>query len=220
MAFVNPNKPSGLSPVATLSGSDWTGKGRVYAIPTTDSTNNYFQGDLVSLVGGGSAGGDTVTGLPYVSLTAAGAAAVGVIQAIGTNPSGPFINPNDLSKIYAPLTKTVTYYAYVLDDPNIIFEIQEGGAGTNLTASTAVGRNANLLLGAASTAAAPGVYVSQTVLTDTAAPTTTATLNFKIISFAQRPDNHFLTVPTTGGAAQKWWVLLNNHSYRAGIVAL
>ena len=28
MAFVNPNKPSGLSPIATLSGSDWTGKGR------------------------------------------------------------------------------------------------------------------------------------------------------------------------------------------------
>jgi hypothetical protein len=192
----------------------------VYAIPTSDATYNYFPGDLVSLVGGGSAGGDTVTGLPYVSLTAAGAAAVGVIQAIGTNPYGPLINPNDLTKTYAPITKAVTYYAYVLDDPNIIFEIQEGGAGTNLTASTACGRNANILLGAASTAASPGVYVSQTVLTDTAAPTTTATLNLKILSLAQRPDNHFSTSPATGGAGQKWWVLINNHSYRGGIVSL
>lgn len=219
MAFTNPNKPSGLSPVATLSGSDWTGKGRMYAIPTSDTTNNYFPGDLVSLVAGG-AGGDTNTGLPLISLTAAGAAAVGVIQAVGTNPTGgPYINPNDLSKTYAPLTKTVPYYAYVLDDPNIIFEIQEGGAGTNLTA-VVIGRNANILLGAASTAANPGVYVSQTVMTDTAAPTTTATLNLKIISLAQRPDNHFVTVPATGGGGQKWWVLINNHSYRTGIVSL
>jgi len=218
MAFTNPNKPSGLSPVATLSGSDWTGKGRMYAIPTTDTTNNYFPGDLVSLVAGG-AGGD-VFGLPLISLTAAGAAAVGVIQAVGTvAQGGPYINPNDLSKTFAPLTKTVTYYAFVLDDPNIIWEIQEGGAGTNLTTAV-IGRNANILLGAASTAANPGVFVSQTVMTDTAAPATTATLNLKILSLAQRPDNHFVTSPSTGGGGQKWWVLINNHSYRTGIVSL
>ncbi|SRR6266404_1667994 len=218
MAFTNPNKPSGLSPVATLSGSDWTGKGRMYAIPTSDTTNNYFPGDLVSLVAGG-AGGDTF-GLPLISLTAAGAAAVGVIQAVGTvAQGGPYINPNDLSKTFAPLTKTVTYYAFVLDDPNIIWEIQEGGAGTNLTTAV-IGRNANILLGAASTAANPGVFVSQTVMTDTAAPATTATLNLKILSLAQRPDNHFVTSPATGGGGQKWWVLINNHSYRTGIVSL
>jgi hypothetical protein len=219
MAFVNPNKPSGLSPVATLSGSDWTGKGRWYAIPTTDSTYNYFPGDLVALVGGGSAGGDTATGLPYVSMCAAGATALGVIQAVGIYPSGPAIDPNNLSRTYAPLTKSVTYYAFVLDDPNIVYEIQEGGTGTNLTASSACGRNANILLGAAATASAPGVYVSQTTLTDTAAPSTSSTLNLKIIAFAQRPDNHFVTTPSTGGGSQKWWVLINNHAYRAGITA-
>lgn len=219
MAFTNPNKPSGLSPVGTLSGSNWTGKGRWYAIPTTDSTNNFFPGDLVSLIAGGSSGGDTTTGYPYVSLTAAGAAAVGVIQAVGTTPYGPPIDPNNLARTYAPITKAVKYYAYVLDDPGIIWEIQEGGTGTNLTAGC-LGSNANILLGAASTAATPTNYVSQTVMTDTAAPTTTSTLNLKIISFAQRPDNHFVTSPATGGGSQKWWVLINNHSYRGGIVSI
>lgn len=212
MAFVNPNKPSGLSPVATLSGSNWTGKGRVYAIPTSDTTQNYFPGDLVSRVAGGD-----VNGLPLCTLTAAGATAVGVIQSIGTQPTGPYADPNNLSLIYAPLTKTKVYYAFVLDDPNIIYEIQEGGAGTNL-ATGIVGLNANILLGAASTAASPGVFVSQTTLTNNAAPTTTSTLNLKILSLAQRVDNHFVTSPATGGA-QKWWVLINNHSFRAGITA-
>src|SRR5271168_1009357 len=120
MAFTNPNKPSGLSPVATLSGSDWTGKGRMYAIPTSDSTYNYFPGDVVALA---AAGGGDVNGLPLITMaTAGGNFTVGVIQAIGTNPQGgPYINPNNLSTTFAPITKLQTYYAYVLDDPNIIF---------------------------------------------------------------------------------------------------
>lgn len=212
MAFVNPNKPSGLSPVATLSGSNWTGKGRVYAIPVSDATNNYFPGDLVAKATGGD-----INGIPLITMGSAGNAAVGVIQSIGTQPTGPYADPNNLSLIYAPITKTKVYYAFVLDDPNIIYEVQEGGAGTNL-ATAIVGLNANILLGAATTAATPGVFVSQTTLTNNAAPTTTSTLNLKIISFAQRIDNHFVTSPATNGA-QKWWVLINNHSYRAGITA-
>jgi hypothetical protein len=209
----NVNKPAGLSPVGTLSGSTWQGKGRVYAIPVSDSTYNYFPGDLVSLVSGGSAGGVASNGIPYVSLTAAGAMAVGVIQAIGTNPSGPWINPNNLNLIYAPITKTQIYYAYVLDDPNIVYEVQEDGTGTNLTAAV-IGRNANILLGAASTAATPSTVLSQTVMTNSATPAITATLNLKILQLAQRVDNVFVTSPTTHGY-QKWWVLINNHSYRA-----
>jgi hypothetical protein len=216
MAFTNPNKPSGLSPVATLSGSDWTGKGRMYAIPTSDSTYNYFPGDVVSLAA--AAGGD-VWGLPLITMCTAGSTAVGVIQAVGVNPQGgPYINPNNLALTYAPITKTQTYYAFVLDDPMIIYEVQEGGAGTNLTTAV-VGLNANLLLGAAATAATPGVYVSQTTMTNNAAPTTTATLNFHIISLAQRPDNHFVTSPATGGGGQKWWVTLQNNQYVSRPVA-
>lgn len=214
MAFTNPNKPAGLSPVTTLSGADWTGKGRMYAIPTSDSTYNYFPGDLVTL--NAAPGGGDANGLPYCAMYTAGTRPViGVIQSVGTNPQGgPYINPNNLALTYAPITKTVPYYAYVLDSPDIIYEIQETGASTNLTTAVC-GLNATIVLGAASTAANPGVYVSQTMLNNASAPTTTATLPLKILQLAQRPDNHFVTSPSTGGGYQKWWVMLNNHFYRS-----
>lgn len=220
MAFVNPIKPSGLSPVQFLSGTKYTGQAHMYSIPASDATYNYFQGDLVSAIGGGGSTAADVNGIPSVVMTTAGVAACGVIVAIGTIPQGgPYINPNDLSKTYAPKVKTQAYYVLVADDPNIIFEVQEGGTGTNFT-SNATQRNANIILGAASTAAAPtGIYISQTQMDNTAAAAVTATLNLKIVRFAQRIDNHFVTTPSTGGQGQKWWVMINNHQYRAGILS-
>lgn len=214
MAFSNPNKPAGLAPVTTIPGYDWTGKGRMYAIPTSDATYNYFPGDLVTLAA--TPGGGDVNGLPICAMYTAGTRPViGVIQSVGIIPQGgPYINPNNLALTYAPITKTQTYYAYVIDDPYVVYEIQEVGASTNLTTAV-VGLNATIVLGAASTAAVPGVFVSQTQLNNAVAPTTTSTLPLKIISLAQRPDNHFVTSPTTGGGSQKWWVMLNNHFYSA-----
>ena len=228
MAFVNPNKPAGLSPKGSLLGSNWDSKGHVYCIPSTDSTYNYFIGDLVQLGTGGSpAGGGDSNGIPYITLAGAGTPAVGVIVAVGQSPAlslapgaGPYINVNNLSQIYAPITKTANYYALVIDDPFTIFEIQEGSsvATTNLTTS-AVGLNANIALGAQATAATVTTYLSSTYLDNHTAPTTTSTLNLKILRLTQRIDNHFVTSPATGGGYQKWDVMINNHQYRAGITA-
>jgi hypothetical protein len=49
---------------------------------------------------------------------------------------------------------------------------------------------------------------------------TTATLNLKILRFGQRIDNHFVTAPATGGGAQKWEVVINNHVYRGGTLGI
>lgn len=206
--MANPNKPAGLSPVATLSGSDWTGKGRMYYIASTD-TNAYYPGDLVTLSGSG----DATRGIPGITLATAGAVAVGVLMAAGTNPDGgPYVNPNQLQLTSVPGTKTQAYYAYVLDDPFIIYEIQEGGSGTNLTAS-AIGNNANILYAAPAT----GVAVSGTTLNN-ASVATTSTLNLKIMGLARRQDNNF--VSGTGGGAQKWWVMINNHNYHTGVTGV
>jgi len=211
----NPNKPAGLAPIGTLTGADWTGKGRMYCIPSSDSTYNYMQGDLVSLTGAA----DPATGLACISLTAAGSAAVGVIQAVGIYPSGPLIDPNNLQRTYAPVTKQQSYYAYVLDSPDVIYEIQEGGTGNNLSATASAGLNANILLNTAvTTGVPPSQLISGTTLTNNSAPTTTSTLNLKIISLAQRIDNSFITSPSTNGY-QKWWVIINNHQYRGGVTA-
>lgn len=218
MAFVNPNKPAGLSFVENINGTKLS-KLRMYYIAAAD-TNAYYPGDLVTLAGGL---GDPATGIAGITLATAGNVALGVLAAVGvgTNPvgssgqgggaGGPYINPNNLSITNRPSgAASAGYYAAVIDDPEAIFEIQEGGSGTNLTYIVA-GKNANILYAAPAT----GVVVSGTTMNNVGVATT-STLNLQILCAAQRTDNHFVTAPTTGGGSQKWWVRINNHQFRAG----
>jgi hypothetical protein len=220
MAFVNPLKPAGLSPLRYLNAAKYDGKGNMYCVLAAD-TNPYWNGDLVTL----AAGGDT-NGIPAVTLATAGAAAVGVIVAIGTLnagtgyrvPGGPYINPLNLNVVNRPSgAQPQVYYALVSDDPNIIYEVQEGGTATNLTPA-AINNNANILYAAP----AASVHVSGTTL-DGGSVGTSATLNLKILRLTQRVDNHFALSPPsapTGGAGQKWEVLINNHVFRAGTAGI
>lgn len=200
--MANPNKPTGLSPVKYLNGADWDGRGNMYYIDTT-SANAIYPGDPVKLV----AGLDTKRGIQSIDLATAGATAVGVVVAVGTNADGgPYINPQDLTKTFAPATKTQPYYALVCDDPNVIYEIQEGNGGPLTNTSTS--KNANFLY------AAPAVGAAYSgVILDASTVAVTATLNLKILGLQRRIDNAF-------GAFAKWLVLLNNHSYRTGIAGI
>jgi hypothetical protein len=216
MAFVNPNKPAGLSPIGLFSGALWNSKVKMYAIAAAD-TNPYYPGDLVALTGAG----DAATGLSNITLATAGNAALGVVVAVGlgnagpAGAGGPYINANNLALTSRPSgAQTPVYYAAVIDDPMTVYEIQEGGTGTNLAAATGPGLNANILYAAP----AAGVYVSGTTLNNVGV-TTTATLNLRILELAQRIDNHFVTTPATGGGAQKWWVMVQNHQLLSRPVA-
>ena len=200
--MANANKPFGLRPVRYLSGTDWDGRGNVYYIPTSDTTNSYKVGDPVTLAGSADA-----NGIPSIVKATAGAGLVGSILAIGTNPNGPWVDPDDLSSTGAPATKAQAYYALVADDPNVIFEVQEVSGGTQLTAAE-VGLNANLSITADQTT---GFY-SNTQLGNSA-EATTATLDVKLLGLSRIPDNTF-------GAYAKWQVLINNHVYRAGITGV
>jgi hypothetical protein len=220
MAFVNPLKPAGLSPLRYLNAAKYDGKGNMYCVLPAN-TNPFWNGDLVAPASGGD-----INGIPAITLAAAGGIAIGVIVAIGTLnagtgyrvPGGPYINPNNLSLVNRPAgAQTQTYFALVSDDPNIIYEIQEGGASPNLTPA-AINRNANILYAAP----APSVSVSGTTL-DGSSVGTSATLNLKILRLTQRIDNHFALSPPsspTGGAGQKWEVVINNHVFRAGTAGL
>lgn len=199
----NANRVSGLTPIGYLNGADWTGAANMYMIGTGD-TNLISVGDPVKLSGDG----DTTRGIPGVVQATAGATCVGVVIAVGVNPDGgPFIDPNNLSLVQAPATKLVNYYALVVDDPQVVFEIQEGGAGANLT-SAAIGENADFV----AAAAAAGSKVSGFYLNNNAHDTT-ATRNLKLLGLARRADNAF-------GLYAKWRVLINNHSFRTGVTGV
>lgn len=202
--MANVSKPSGLSPVKYQSGADWDGKGNIYFIGSAEG-NALFVGDPVKLSGDG----DTTRGIPGVVLGTAGATAVGVILAIGTNPDGgPYIDPNNLTLVSAPATKTQNYYALVADDPSIIFEAQETASGGTALTSAAIGENIDF----AAASPATGVRVSAFTLNN-AAHDTTSTRNCKLLGLVRRADNAF-------GFAAKWLVLLNNHSFRTGVAGI
>jgi hypothetical protein len=204
--MANVNRPNGLTPVKTLSGADWDGRGNVYHIISSDSTNSFYPGDVVKLSGTGDA-----NGIPGITKYAAGDSAagsgingagpVGVVLAVGTNPNGPWVNPGDLTKVYAPVTKAQDYYALVCDDPNVIYEVQEGGSGTALVA-TAIGNNCNLSI----TAGQATGFVSGTILDNTTEAVTIG-LDVRLLGLVRRADNAF-------GYYAKWWVLLNSHAYK------
>ena len=197
----NSNKPFGLRPVKSRSGADWDGRGNVYSIPTSDTTNSYYIGDLVRLAGSADA-----NGIASVVKYAAGDSAtpglepVGVILGIGINPNGPYINPADLTLMNAPATKAQAYYALVCDDPDVIFEVQEANSGTALAAA-AVGLNADLTITANQTTG----RVSSTVLNN-GTEAATITLTVKLLGLTQVPGNAF-------GLAARWLVSLNAHAY-------
>ena len=220
MPFVNTLKPAGLSPLRYLNAAKYDGKGQMYCVLAAD-VNPYYVGDLVAPISGGDP-----NGIPSMTLAAAGGIAVGVVVAIGTLnagtgykvPGGPYINPLNLNVVNRPAgAQPQIYYALVSDDPNIIYEIQEGGTATNLTTAVC-NKNANILYAAPAAGGIPVPVISGTTL-DGGSVGTGAGLNLKILRLTQRIDNHFATAPPslpTGGGGQKWEVLINNHVYRAG----
>lgn len=207
MAFVNPSKPSGLSPVRYLNGAKYDGKVQVYSILAAN-TNPFFIGDIVALVQGGGATAADASGIPAITLATANGVTLGAIVGVGLLPPGAsYANPNNLVPNRPTGAQTQNYYAAVSDDPNIIYEIQEGGAGTNLTAS-AVGRYARFIYAAP----AAGVAVSGTQI-DNGNATATGPTDLLLLRLAPRSDNHFVTVPATGGGGQKWWAVLGKHQF-------
>lgn len=208
--MANANKLNGFTPIGYLNGADWDGRGRVYAIPAAN-TNALFVGDPVALI----AGADTAFYLPCIDRGSAGAASVGVILAIGTNPRGlgPWVDPTALNNILSRPTgaQSKQYYALVADDPNVIFEAQEqatGGAGTNFT-QAAANKNCNY---AFNTPGQPP-FVSASFIDNGTAAATTATMNLRLMGLKQSIDN-------APGAWQKWYCMLNNHAYRTGVAGV
>lgn len=201
--MANANTPFGLRPLEYLGGAAYNGQGRVYCIPDTDDTNVFAIGDPVTLAGGADA-----AGVATVTLMTPGSALVGVIVGFaGSVYGGAYVDPNANQLTVVPATKSRNYYPLVCDDPNIIFEVQEIGTGTQLTAAE-VGLNCNLVSGT------NNGYVSGWLLTNST-EAGTSTLDCKLLGLVQRPG-----ATNVFGAYAKWKVLLNNHLYRGGITGV
>ena len=196
--MANSNKPMGLSPHSYLSGAKWTGQATMYVVLSGDS-NAYAIGDPVVLGGTGDA-----AGVASVVLATAGTGnnITGAIVGLGaTTYGGDVGSTNQFGAVLIPASATVNTYVLVADDPELLFEVQEGGAGTAL-ATTDIGTNINLLSGS------NNGYVSGWLLNNNSKATTN-TFQMQLMRLVQRVDNTF-------GANAKWLARINTHSFKAG----
>jgi hypothetical protein len=197
--MANANRPSGLSPVRMITGAPYNGQATLYSIDK-DYTTALYIGDPV--ISSGTANDKGVQGITLAAVTGP---IRGVIVGLGTS-QGLLANPSNLDITYRPgAATTADWYALVVDDPNVVFEVQEIGTGTPLT-KAACGLNADLETGTGN-----GFVSGWMVGNDNEA--VTATLQVRLLGLAQRADNAF-------GQYAKWEVLINAHELRVGQVGL
>ena len=193
--MANAIRTNGLSPVKHLITGGFNDQGTLYQIAAAD-TNAYAIGDPV--ISSGSGDGN---GVPGVTIATAGVPIRGVIMGLGTSEGGLF-NPNNLNSTIRPAAAQATdWYALVIDDPNVVFEVSEPATGTPL-AATAIGFNINLVAGA------NNGFASGWTINNTGAATT-STLQVRLLGLSRRQDNAF-------GLGARWLVKINSHEFAAG----
>lgn len=193
--MANVNAPSGLSPVGTLTGAAYNEQGRLYAI-ANDASNTYAIGDIVK-----SAVGNDTNGVALITKATASDIPLGVIVGIRVADPGPSLvgTTLDLTKLYLTTDAGSYRYAYVVDDPSVIFQVQANASVDGKVGSTAVPT-----ITADQTTLSPSSPLSSTYVTADASAT--AASMFQVLGVSQVQSN-------VVGAYNKVLVKFNKHQY-------
>ncbi len=181
--MANVNAPRGFTPVKYRSGAPYNG-----------AANKYYKSASVILGIGDPVIRTATSASPegYAAVTRAttGAAITGIV--VGIDPL-----KSDLSK-QGSVAAAVSSYVYVADDPNLLFEVQEGGSGTALAIN-----DIGLHIDAITAVDADVVIGRSKYQIDNGAVATGNT--FRLEQLVQRSDNAL-------GAYAKWLVSPNLHT--------
>ena len=140
--MANSDTPFGFKPVKHLLGAPWNGKVTTYYVAAGDGTA-IFKGDAVKSAGAADATGK----FPTVIQAAAGDVIRGVVIGFGDNPY-VMTHPDNPNRDYRPASTAM--YVFVVDDPFVVFEIQED-SGANDMAATMLGLQTDIVVGTGST---------------------------------------------------------------------
>ena len=181
--MANLDTRGGFIPLDRLNGGNWTGQLRRYK---KEASVILAPGDPVVLTGD-----STADGVPLIDRAAS---ASGTITGIVNH-----IDPirTDLSKKH--MAAADTGFVYVIDDPTVLFELQEDSDGGSL-AGTDVGRGADIIVANANTTTG----ISQVMLDSS----TAGQAQVQIMGLVQREDNAI-------GTYARWIVRINEHTYNA-----
>ena len=185
--MANVNRPQGDVPVGSLGSSSWNGRVSAYLIASGDSTKTHI-GDFVKLAGSSGTAGTIVNGqdcagmATVIKATASDTTLVGAV--VGFSPKQTDLN---LSGIYRAASEN--RIAYVSDDPNTIYEMQEDSVDM-------VGLSTDIITGTGSDTT--GISGQMLDSSDTG----TAGGQMKILGLSKRVDNNI-------GEYAKWLVKIN-----------
>ena len=159
--------PYGFRPVGLLGSGTWSDATRQIKIASGYATA-IFYGDAVKLVSAGTVEKDTGT----TALTP-----VGIF--VGCRYTDPTTNQPTYSQYWPASTAASDAFAYICDDPNIVFQAQ----GDASLAQTTLGNNVAVVQTGGSTA----IGNSKNAL-DASTGATTNTLPVRILGFVDGPD--------------------------------
>lgn len=187
--MANVTNGGGFKPVRHLNGTPWNGKARMYY---TSDANALFMGDAVKSTGTADATGK----YPAVTQATVGAAIRGVVVGFSDQPYVS-VDTSNLYRNYKAATDDL--YVLVVDDPDVIFEIEEDG-GT--LAITDVGLNSEIVVGSGDTANGKSA-----IMVDSTVTAAGSSAQLRILGVSNKEDNAL-------GAYCKWDVLINEHELR------
>jgi hypothetical protein len=186
--MANKDAPFGLKPVGEL-GSGYNSAGTTEYKIASGASGNIFSGDLVKMASTGT-----------ILVAAAGDQALGVFRGCKyTDSNGDVI----FSAYWPDGTVTSDAVAFVVDDPNALFEVQSAATGS--VVQTVVGNNADIVYTSGSTKTG----ISAVEISGTTAATSA---QLRIVGFSGDPDNNTLG---TGSASANvnMIVKINEHFY-------
>tara|TARA_R100000329_G_scaffold4990_2_gene6577 strand:+ start:2260 stop:2844 length:585 start_codon:yes stop_codon:yes gene_type:complete len=186
--MANNDAAFGMKPVKMIGGSPYTGGVSRYRIAANYDTA-IFQGDMVAQVTGGGvevhADGGTVP-------------IVGVFN--GCQYTDPTTGEQKYSNYYPASTNASDIIAFVIDDPNVVFEIQCNAA---FPIADLLGNFDIVYTSSGSTKT--GISGAELNVSDGA---TTATLSLKAIDITEDPDNDDVSSDATNV-----YVVIQNHIF-------
>ena len=160
--------PYGFRPVGLLGGGDWRN-----SIRHIKMTNSYgtsiFYGDVVKVVSTGTVEKDSGT----TTMTP-----VGIF--VGCSYTDPGSSQPTYSQMWTASTSATDIMAYVVDDPNVVFQ----GQGDATLAQTALGNNVAVVQTAGSTS----IGTSKNAI-DSSTIAATKTLPVRILGFIDGPNS-------------------------------
>lgn len=166
--------PFGLKPMKLVGNRQFAGATNLYRI-TTNYGTSIFTGDIVGIVAAGTCEKISTLGTA-ASQFPAGTAGVFV----GCTYTDPSTKQPRFSQMWTGGTVASDAYAYVVDDPSVIYMIQASGQ----VPETARGANIGVVQTAGST-----VYGTSKVAADVSTIGQTATIGLRIIDFSTLPGD-------------------------------